>query len=307
MAITLELIDKQELLKTLSDEQKKLIATLSANDENEVIGAKFSEVYRQLDDTIEKSTGIKRDGAEKTYKYLERATKEYASKYSDYDTIKTKVTTLEGEKKALEAKIAEGGDAALKGQLESVKKELESTKTTYAELKTKYDAEKDNHAKTILGIKVDAEIASANEAFQFKAGYSEAVINTLKMQATTKLKSMNPTFEGEEGKQRLVFHDANGVVMNNPDNALNPYSVKELLMKEYKSMDILEGEKPQGGAGGKGNLPKPSHTTASTQTEATESINKALLSEGYVKTDPKFHEEFNKRWDEMGADKLPME
>ena len=99
-----------ESLKGITDEQISAIETLSKNDEDAVIGAKFGEVYRQMDATIEKATGVRRNGDEKTYLYLERAAKEYANKYSDYDSLKTKVTDLED-------KISKGGDAALKEKM----------------------------------------------------------------------------------------------------------------------------------------------------------------------------------------------
>lgn len=73
--LTNEIINQNEILQTLTDEQKNVIVELSQNDENATIGAKLSEIYKKLDSTIETATGIKRDGDEKTYKYLERAAK----------------------------------------------------------------------------------------------------------------------------------------------------------------------------------------------------------------------------------------
>ena len=83
--LTKETLIANEALAGLTDEQITAITTLSANDENTVIGQKFGEVYRQMDSTIEKATGIKRDGDEKTYLYLERATRAFADKFSEHD------------------------------------------------------------------------------------------------------------------------------------------------------------------------------------------------------------------------------
>ena len=63
--LTKETIVANDALKDLSEEQISAIATLSENDENAVIGQRFGEVYRQMDSTIEKATGVKRDGDEK--------------------------------------------------------------------------------------------------------------------------------------------------------------------------------------------------------------------------------------------------
>ena len=59
-----------EALAGLTDEQITAIETLSRNDEDVVIGARFGEVYRQMDSTNVKATGLKRNGDEKTYNYL---------------------------------------------------------------------------------------------------------------------------------------------------------------------------------------------------------------------------------------------
>ena len=133
MALVRDTILANEVLAGLTDEQINAIETLSRNDEDVVIGTRFGEVYRQMDSTIEKATGIKRNGDEKTYNYLERAAKEYAGKYADYDTLKTKVADLE-------AKIAKGGDAALKAQLESAQSELKAAKEEFSTLKATYDS-----------------------------------------------------------------------------------------------------------------------------------------------------------------------
>ena len=186
MALSRETIVANEVLAGLTDEQITAIETLSRNDEDVVIGTRFGEVYRQMDSTIEKATGIKRNGDEKTYNYLERAAKEYAGKYADYDALKTKVTDLE-------AKIAKGGDAALKAQLESAQSELKAAKAEFSTLKATYDTEKASHEQAILGMKIDNEIARAKEGLQFKQGLNEAVINTLVSQAIANLKAKNPT------------------------------------------------------------------------------------------------------------------
>ena len=92
--LTKETLIANEALKGLTEEQLTAITTLSENDENTVIGQKFGEVYRQMDSTIEKATGIKRDGDEKTYVYLGRATKAFAEKFADYESLKTKIESV---------------------------------------------------------------------------------------------------------------------------------------------------------------------------------------------------------------------
>lgn len=294
-----ETLIANEALKGLTDEQIGAIVTLSENDEASVLGAKFGEVYRQMDSSIEKATGIKRVGDEKTYLYLERAAKEFAGKYSDYDSLKTKIADLEAE-------IAKGGDSALKAQLESATRELESTKNQFNELKTSFDSEKAKHEKALSDYKIENELAKAREGIKMKSGYNEAVLNTLIAQATANIKSKNPSFEVKDGIERLIFHDENGAPLNNAENKLNPFTAKELYMKEFETMDILE-KTPAKGAGGKQTIVvNGAHLGATTKEEATEIINKTLFDMGISKTDLRFQSEFDRLWGENDIDSLPL-
>ena len=299
--LTEEVLRANESLKDLSEEQIQTIATLSENDENTVIGQKFGEVYRQMDATIEKATGIKRDGDEKTYVYLERATKAFSDKYGDYDALKTKVADLE-------KKVAEGGDAATKAQLEEAKNELAATKEQFNSVKAELDKAKADHATELLGLRVDAEIAKAKEGFTFKQGFSEAVMNTLIGQAIANVKSKHPTFEESNGTTVLVFKDDKGVTLNNPENKLMPFTAKELLQKEFEAMDILE-KNPAKGAGSHTSRTSEPTTLAgvSTQVQANETITKMLLERGIAKTSLKFGEEYKKLWEENHCGDLPLQ
>lgn len=250
-----------------------------------------------MDSTIEKATGIKRNGDEKTYNYLERAAKEFAGKYADYDSLKTKV----GE---LEQKIATGGDAALKAQLDSVKGELEAAKGEYATLKATYEKEKGDNARALLNFKIDSEIARAKDGLKFKSGLNEAVMTTLVSQAIANIKAKNPSFEDRGGVQTLVFRDAEGKPLLNAENKLNPYTAKELLTKEFEKMDILE-KSPAKGAGGE--PPKPSATIsgATTRIEALTAIEKMLSERGISKTSLDYQREYDKLCEEYKVSDLP--
>jgi len=298
--LTKETLIANEALSGLTEEQITAITTLSQNDENTVIGQKFGEVYRQLDSTIEKATGIKREGDEKTYLYLERATKAFADKFSDYDTLKTKVSELQ-------EKIAKGGDEGMKERLAQVQAELNATKEQYNTLRTDYDKAKTDHAKALNDFKIDAEIAKAREGMTFKKGLSEPVMNTLIAQAIANVKAKNPSFEDRNGVSTLVFHDANGAPLNNAENKLNPFTARELLVKEFEGMDILE-KMPAKGAGGKpsGSSSPATLSGVTTQVEAEEAISKVLAERGIPKTSLNYKSEYDKLWDEGGFANLPL-
>lgn len=305
--ITNEMLEQNEGLKGLTPEQREIITTLSRNDENQVIGARFGEVYRQMDETIAKNLGIARNGDEKTYLYLERAAKEYANKYAGFDTLKQQVETLRTEKSALEAKIAAGaGSDVIKEQLESVKKELQATKEQYATLRSEKDSLEANHAKEMLGLRIEAEMSKAKDGLKFRSGISEAAIGNLLNSAIGKVKALNPKFVEENGQQVLRFYDANGVIMNNPDNNLNPFTAKDLLLRELAAFDILD-KAPRSGAGGGTTPPSPLRGYGATQEEAVANIEKELNSKGLVKGTPEYEQEMFRLYDENKVDSLPLQ
>ena len=204
----------------------------------------------------------------------------------------------------LEQKIATGGDAALKAQLDSVKGELEAAKGEYATLKATYEKEKGDNAKALLNFKIDSEIARAKDGLKFKSGLNEAVMTTLVSQAIANIKAKNPSFEDRGGVQTLVFRDAEGKPLLNAENKLNPYTAKELLTKEFEKMDILE-KSPAKGAGGE--PPKPSATIsgATTRIEALTAIEKMLSERGISKTSLDYQREYDKLCEEYKVSDLP--
>jgi hypothetical protein len=116
--ITQEMLAQQEVLNGLTAEQIEAITTLSKNDEEAVIGNRFREVYNRLDETIATTTGIARNGDEKTYNYLERAAKAVKERADKVEGLQTKVQELTNEKARLEKVIQDGtADEQTKKQL----------------------------------------------------------------------------------------------------------------------------------------------------------------------------------------------
>lgn len=305
--ITKEMLESNEGLKGLTPQQMESIITMSRNDENAVIGARFGEVYRQMDETIANALGITRNGDEKTYLYLQRAAGEFKDKYKDYDSLKGQIDTLKGEKAALEAKIASGAaDAQLKEQYENIKKELQATKDQYAVLQQEKNNLVSQHQSELNGLRIDAELSRAREGLRFKAGMNEAAIESLVGVAMNKIKGYSPKFEGEQGKETLHFYDK-GVIMNNPANNLNPFTAKELLVRELQGLGILDTA-ARSGAGG-GNTP-PSGAGAggyATQKEAVDAIEKELSAKGLVRGTSEYSNEMFRLYEENQVDSLPLQ
>lgn len=312
--ITKEMLSQQEALNGLTAEQVEAIVTLSKNDEDVVIGSKFRDVYNRLDSTIERETGIKRNGDEKTYDYLERAAKEMATKVNSIDGLNTKIHDLTAERDRLKKTIEDGtADEKLKKDYAQATKDLASITQQFNDLKSEYDKQKENHAAELINFRIDNEIAAAKGSIKFKAELPETATKVLMEQAIAKIKSLNHEFIDDGiGGQRLAFKDANGAIMRNAENSLNPYTISELLEKELKTMGVLdEGRKAKGlGTKTPQNAPISADITvnianARTQQEAYEIIAQALMRKGLINGSKEFQEEMTKAYKEYNVIALP--
>lgn len=314
--LTTELLKQQSELQGLTDEQMTAIATLSQNDEAAVIGKRFGEVYRQLDDIIQKSTGVQRNGDEKTYLYLERAAKELSGKAEQAGEYAKQVADLQKEKNRLEKVIADGGaDGETKKLLSQAQKDLADVTKQYVELKASYDKQGEKHAAEIIGIRIDNELALAKAGIMFKKDLPKAVTDVLLNQAVAKVKAMNPEYvnDGNGGKV-LAFLGADGAVMRNAENGLKPYTAQELVLQDLKAMGVIDEGVKRAGTGttppahevGKGGEPV-SVSGARTQTEATDIITEMLLKRGMVNGSREFQENFTKAWEDNNIKALPFQ
>lgn len=314
MALTSEVLKANAVLSGLTDEQIAAITTLSTNDENTVIGKRIGELYREMDGKIETITGVKRDGDEKTYIYLERATKALKDSAAEVTTLKKSVDDLTKEKTRLEKAIADGStDAETKKALDQAKKDLTAVTKQYNDLKTDHDKAVADHATEMFGVRVENELNVATSGLKFKADLPASVTTVLLQQTTAKIKAMNPEYidDGKGGKV-LAFKDETGAIMRNSENQLNPYTAGELVQKELKTMGVLdEGRQATGGgtggnAGGSGG----GNTTvdvsgAKTRTEAYEAIAGGLMAQGLVVGSEQFDTAMTQAWKDNNIAALP--
>ena len=312
--LTQDIIKQQNALASLTDEQVNAIVTLSQNDESAVIGQRIGELYRQLDATIARETGIERNGDEKTYLYLERAAKALAERAKDADGLTKQVEKLTKEKSKLEKAIAEGtGGEEAKKALTQAQKDLAAVTKQFTELKADYDNVKAQHEKELFGIKVENEINAATAGLKFKADFPASVTSVILSQAIQKVKGMNPEFidDGKGGKT-LAFKDETGAVKRNPENQLNPYTAGELLTKELKEMGVLDegrkvtgtGTQPPTGAMGSTSVDVSS---ARTRNEAYEIITQQLMQQGLVNGSEAFQDALNQAWKDNNISSLPTQ
>lgn len=312
--ITNEMLAQQEVLSGLTDEQKEAIVTLSRNDEEAVIGNRFREVYNKLDETIARETGIARNGDEKTYVYLERAAKAVKAQADKVDGLQTKVNELTNERNRLQKVIDDGTvDEQTKKQLAQAQKDLAAITEQFNTLKADKDKMEQTHAKEIMDVRIENELAQASAGIKFKAELPQQAVDTLLQQTIQRVKGMTPDYidDGNGGK-RLVFKDAQGAIMRNPEKQLDPYTAGELLQRELKAMGILdEGRRAAGGGtepltGGDGGGAVIDVSAARTQTEAQDIIAQALMKQGMTNGSKEFQEAMTKAWMDNNIAKLPI-
>ena len=307
--ITADILKANEHLAKLTDEQIASIVTLSTNDVNAEIGKKIGELYRQLDTTIDTSTGIARKGDEKTYNYLERAIKELKGGMPNVDEMKGKIKTLTDEKTRLEALISEGSkDTETAKLLNQAKAELKSTKDLYIGLQTKFDEQAKTHKSELFGLRVENELTNALNGLKFKAEIPANVTKTFVNAAISKVKGLNPDYVDDvNGGKRLVFRDANGVAISNPTN-LAPYTAAELLGNELKDIIAIKVAKGNGtqGDGGGSNNDTVTIGNARTQQEAMTIISKSLCAQGLTAGSKEYQTKLDAAWAENKVKSLPV-
>lgn len=303
-------IENIKAVDGITEEQAAKIAELSKADEDKVIGDKFGEVYRNLDSIIEKSTGVKRNGDEKTYLYMERAANEVRAKA----TAATKqVEELTATNAKLQKVIADGSqDTETKAKLQQAEKDLAAITKQFNDLKTEYDGAKDKFAKDVFHVKIESEVANALGGVKFKEGLTPTLMTMAKNTVLAKVKESNPdSVDDGNGGKAIVFKDKDGAILRNQDNGLQPITVADIVTKELSAMGVLASKRKQTGSGGNGNNGGGNNTTidisgAATQTEAYEAIAKTLFAKGLVNGSAEFDAEMQKAWKENNVAKLPQ-
>ena len=206
---------------------------------------------------------------------------------------------MEEENQVVEEVTEEETEVTSEDKVSEIEAKLKEWEDKYTLLNTQY--------QTSL---IDAEFGKALTGMKFKSIYPESVQKTLIDSAKrTVLSTAKPDWLEENGEKKLVFRDATGNIMTNPENKLNPFTPGELLKKELK--EVLDNGRQQTGAGTR-NLGGNGGSTfdlggATTQVAADEMISKHLMSQGYTRGSKEFADEAQKIRTENGVDKLPVQ
>ena len=313
--LTIEMLRQSSALTGLTDDQLNAIAEMSRNDENTVIGTKIGALHGQYDADILGITGIKKKDGEKSYDYAKRVLGEYKTKAESTKTIQTQLTAAQAQVAGLQSKLEKGaGDETLKQQLKDAKAQVTQLQTQLQTKETEFNTKKAKFDKTIKDIHVDYAFQAATAGLKFKSGITEPIQKTLLNAAKAEvLAKGTPDFiEDGQGGKKLVIRGADGNILNNPKNNLNPYTMQELVM-ETSLKDVIDKGRQQTG-GGTGGFGSGSGGTGGTldlsgiksQVEADKAIEAHLLANGLTRDSQKFADQSMQLRTENNVASLPI-
>lgn len=313
--LTIEMLRQSSALTGLTDDQLNAIAEMSRNDENTVIGTKIGALHGQYDADILDITGIKKKDGEKSYDYAKRVLGEYKTKAESAKTIQTQLTAAQAQVAELQSKLEKGaGDEALKQQLKDAKAQVTQLQTQLQTKETEFNTKKAEFDKTIKDTHVDYAFQAATAGLKFKSGITEPIQKTLLSAAKAEvLAKGTPDFiEDGQGGKKLVIRGADGNILNNPKNNLNPYTMQELVM-ETSLKDVIDTVRKQAG-GGTGGFGSGSGGTGGTldlsgiksQVEADKAIEAHLLANGLTRDSQEFADQSMQLRTENNVASLPI-
>lgn len=313
--LTIEMLRQSSALAGLTDAQFTAIAEMSKNDENTVIGTKIGALHGQYDTDILGITGIKKKDGEKSYDYAKRVLGEYKTKAESVKTIQAELISAKAEVVDLQAKLEKNsGDETLRQQLKDAKTQVTQLQTQLQTKETEFNSKKAEYETAIKNTHVDYAFQAATTGLKFKSGITEPIQKTLLNAAKAEvLAKGTPDFvyDGQGGK-KLVIRGADGNVLNNPKNNLNPYTLQELVM-ETSLKDVIDTGRQQQG-GGTGGFGSGSGGTGGTldlsgiknQVEADKAIEAHLLASGLTRDSQEFADQSLQLRTENNVANLPI-
>ncbi len=295
--LTIEMLRQSSALTGLTDAQLTAIAEMSRNDENTVIGTKIGALHGQYDTDILGITGIKKKDGEKSYDYAKRVLGEYKTKAESVKTVQAELTAAKAQVTQLQSKLEKGaGNETLSQQLRDAKAQVTQLQAQLQTKETEFNSKKAEYETAIKNTHVDYAFQAAVSGFKFKTGITDTVQKVLLNSAKAEILSKGtPDFidDGQGGK-KLVIRGADGNILNNPKNNLNPYTLQELVM-ETSLKDVIDTGRQQQG-GGTGGFGSGSGGTGGTldlsgvksQIEADKAIEAHLLASGLTRDSQEF-------------------
>lgn len=312
--LTVELLRQNSALASVSDEALAIISEMSKNDENTVIGTRIGALHGQYDTDIFGITGIKKNDGEKSYDYAKRVLTSYKAEISNTATLRQSLESANAMVTELQSQIeSQKGNEALAQQLKDAKTQVSQLQQQLTSKEAELSTKKQEYDTAIKNTHVDYAFKEAMGGLIFKNGISESIQKALISAAKTEVlaKGTPDLITDANGNQVLALRDASGNILNNPNNSLNPYTIKELVM-ETAIKDALETGRGQKGGGTKGGG-NPAKGTAlldltgvKTQVEAVDLIERHLLSKGLTRDSQEFADQLLQARNDNNVASLPI-
>lgn len=315
--LTIEMLRQNTALNGLTDTQLSAIAEMSRNDENTVIGTKIGALHGQYDTDIFEVTGVKKKDGEKSYDYAKRVLGEYKVKAESVKTIQTELNAAKAQVTELQGKLAAGaGDETLTQQLKDAKAQVTQLQAQLKTKETEFMTKQTEFDAALKNTHVDYAFQAATSGLKFKTGITEPIQKTLLNAAKAEILAKGtPDFiEDGQGGKKLVLRGADGNILNNPKNNLNPYTVQELVM-ETSLKDVIDASRQKtgggtgsygGGAGGGSGSGTLDLTGIKSQVEADKAIEAHLLANGLTRDSQEFASQSLQLRNENNVAELPL-
>lgn len=313
--LTIEMLRQNAVLAALPEATLTAIAEMSKNDENTVIGNKIGALHGQYDADILSISGIAKNQGEKSYDYAKRVLSSYETKAKAAKATEAELKAAKEQVASLQAKIEAGaGDETLRKQLNDAKTQVSQLQQQLTAKTTELTNKQAEFDKTIKDTHVDYAFKAATAGLKFKDAIPASVRDTLLASAKAEvLAKGTPDFiDNGNGGKMLVMRDANGNILNNPANNLNPYTISELVM-QTSIKDVIDEGRKQNGGGTSGNGGNGGHggssidlSTAKTQVEADRLIETHLLSTGLTRDSSEFASQAMQLRTENKVSELPI-
>lgn len=312
--LTIDMLRQNATLAALPEATLAIVAEMSKNDENTVIGTKIGALHGQYDNDILGITGIVKNQGEKSYEYAKRVLNEYKIKVESANAIGAELAAAKKQVTELQAKIeANAADETVRQQLKDAKAQVSQLQKQLQTKESELTAKQAEFDKTIKDTHVDYAFNAATVGLKFKDGITDSVKNILLASAKAEvLAKGTPDFidDGKGGKT-LVIRGADGNILNNPKNNLNPYTIGELVLETSIKDVIAETRKQTGGgtgsgAGGNGGNTDVDLSGIKTQLEADKAIETYLLSTGLTRDSQDFADKALQLRNENNVASLPI-
>lgn len=245
---------------------------------------------------------------------MKRVLSEYKTKGESVKTIQKELDDAKAQVADLQSKLEKNaGNETLAQQLKDAKAQVTQLQAQLQTKETEFNTEKTEFETALKNTHVDYAFQAATTGLKFKTGITEPIQKTLLNAAKAEILAKGtPDFidDGQGGK-KLVIRGADGNILNNPKNNLNPYTLQELVMETSLKDVINTGRQQKGGgtippAGGGGGGGMLDLSGIKSQVEADKAIESYLLSNGLTRDSQEFAEQSMQLRTENNVANLPL-